>query len=343
MATNNFFDNIQIDIFSATPKYMQLAQSIIKAVDEGRIHKNDVVPSINETSYEFEISRDTAEKAYKYLKKIGLLGSVPGKSYYIKNKEVKASTRVFLLFNKLSTHKKIIYDSFVKTLGNEAMIDFYIYNNDFGLFKKLIERADTTYTHYVIITHFLDSGKSAFEILNTLPKEKLILLDKLVANVSGSFGAVYEDFEEDIYQSLVTSLPRLKKYNTIKIIVPESTYFPDEITKGFNKFCKQYQVSGNVIHDINAEVLEKGTAYISLMENDLVTLVEKISENKFIIGSDVGVISYNETPLKRIILSGITTFSTDFEKMGQEAAKLVLNKSSKRIAIPFKVTLRPSL
>ncbi len=29
----------------------------------------------------------------------------------------------------------------------------------------------------------------------------------------------------------------------------------------------------------------------------------------------LGVISYNETPLKKIILNGITTISTDFQMM----------------------------
>jgi DNA-binding transcriptional regulator YhcF (GntR family) len=46
---------------------------------------NDVLPSINELSFEFEISRDTAEKGYKYLKKIGIVGSIPGKGYFIKS------------------------------------------------------------------------------------------------------------------------------------------------------------------------------------------------------------------------------------------------------------------
>ncbi len=343
MAQNNFVKHINIDIFSATPKYLQLAQSIIKAAGEGKIEENDILPSINELSYEFDISRDTAEKAYKYLKKIGVLGSVPGKGYYIKNREIKNDIRVFLLFNKLSAHKKIIYDSFVKTLGNEAVIDFYIYNNDFNLFKKLIEGADKSYTHFVIITHFLDSISDGFEILNTIAKDKLILLDKLVPGVTEPFSAVYEDFEQDIYFALEKALEKLKKYQKLKIIVPEHTYFPSEISIGFKKFCQQYAFGFSVIHDIKSEKLEEATAYISLMEDDLVNLVEKISETKFTIGKDIGVISYNETPLKRVILKGITTISTDFEEMGMETAKLVLNKEIKKIAIPFHLRLRPSL
>ena len=113
MKNNNIFQYLSIDYYSATPKYLQLANSISKAIGEGKIEKDEVLPSINEMSFEFEISRDTAEKGYKYLKKIGTLGSVPGKGYFVKNTEVKQQLKIFLLFNKLSTHKKIMYDAFV--------------------------------------------------------------------------------------------------------------------------------------------------------------------------------------------------------------------------------------
>ena len=129
---------IYIDEFSATPKYQQLANCIIKAIESQKLQVDDVLPSINELSFEFEISRDTAEKGYRHLKKTGIIGSVPGKGYYIKNVDVGQKIKIFLMFNKLSVHKKIIYDAFVSTLGDAATIDFYIYNNNFSLFKNLL-------------------------------------------------------------------------------------------------------------------------------------------------------------------------------------------------------------
>jgi DNA-binding LacI/PurR family transcriptional regulator len=66
-------------------------------------------------------------------------------------------------------------------------------------------------------------------------------------------------------------------------------------------------------------------------------------EKQLVVGRDVGVISYNETPLKKIILNGITTISTDFKMMGEQAAQLILSKSKEHIEIPFSLTLRPSL
>lgn len=50
-------------------------------------------------------------------------------------------------------------------------------------------------------------------------------------------------------------------------------------------------------------------------------------------GKDIGVISYNEIPLK--VLMGITVISTDFKGMGEAAAKLVLSNKEEIYKNPF--------
>ena len=97
------------------------------------------------------------------------------------------------------------------------------------------------------------------------------------------------------------------------------------------------------MHDIATEPISSGEVYINLMEADLVALIERLVSTKTRIGKQVGVISYNETVMKKIILSGITTISTDFYEMGVQAAKLVLSGEKKHIEVPFKLTLRASL
>lgn len=343
MASENLYTLISIDDQSITPKYVQLTNSILKAIESGKIQKDYLLPSINDLSYELEISRDTAERAYRHLKKLGVIGSVPGKGYFVTQTEFKQPVKVFLLFNKLSTHKKILYDAFVKALGENAAVDFYIYNNDFSLFKKLLLNRKDDYTHYVIIPHFLEGGENAAEIINTIPKNKLIMLDKLIGGVTGSYGAVYENFEKDIYDALKQALEKLSKYHTIKLFFPEYTYHPHEIIEGFKMFCNQYAFNYAVVHNMDKELIEDGTVYISLMENDLVILIEKILAAGLRVGKQVGVISYNETPLKKIILKGITTISTDFQLMGEKTAQLVLQHSSEHVEIPFYLTLRESL
>lgn len=343
MASENIYRIIKIDEHSITPKYIQLASSVLEAIEQQMLEKDYMLPSINDLSYELEISRDTIEKAYRHLKQLGVIGSVPGKGYFIAKTDFKQVIKVLLIFNKLSAHKKIIYDSFAKTLGEQAAIDFYIYNNDFGLFKKLLQNRKEDYTHYVIIPHFLEGGENAAEIINELKNGNLILLDKIIPGVNREYGAVYENFEEDIFVALKEALPHLEKYQTLKMIFPSYTYHPKEILIGFSKFCSQYAFDYSIVHDITQETIGDGTVYISLMENDLVILIEKILDSKKQMGKDIGVISYNETPLKKIILNGITTISTDFVIMGKMAAQLILNKERKHVAVPFYLTLRNSL
>jgi hypothetical protein len=231
----------------------------------------------------------------------------------------------------------------VKTLGDAATIDFYIYNNDFALFKKLLQNCREDYHYYVIIPHFLEGAEGAPTVINSIPKEKLILLDKLVPGVTGSYGAIYENFEKDIYHALEQALPQLSKYNSLNIIFPAYTYHPNEILTGFYKFCQEYAFNYKVIPNIKKEPIGKGEVYINLMEDDLVTLIEKILSENLQVGKDVGVISYNETAIKKIILNGITTISTDFEIMGEKTAELILNNSVEHIEAPFHLTLRNSL
>ncbi|MGK6350012.1 GntR family transcriptional regulator [Parapedobacter sp. DT-150] len=343
MKPEALLDHIHINEYSATPKYLQLANAIVNAVEAGKIKKDDMLPSINELSYVLEISRDTAEKGYKHLKQLGVLGSVPGKGYYITNAEFRRKLQIVLFFNKLSAHKKIIYDAFVEAIGSDAAVDFYIYNNDLSLFRKLLQNLRQEYTHYVIIPHFIEGRDKAAEIINTIPKDKLVLLDKLVPEVDGEYAAVYEDFEKDIYNALDQAREQLSKYHTLKLIFPDKSYFPKGIIKGFYRFCQQYAFNHLLVGDISEEPISAGEAYINLMEDDLVKLLDRVISLKLKIGKQVGIISYNETLLKKFILNGITTVSTDFRRMGELAAQVILDNAKRHEKVPFYLTLRSSI
>jgi hypothetical protein len=181
------------------------------------------------------------------------------------------------------------------------------------------------------------------EVINSIPKDKLILLDKKLKGVTGQYGAVYENFQKDIYEALEQARDKLQKYQAIKIIFPDYTYYPEEIHLGFQQFCQNYAFNGKVVRDIATENIQPGDVYINLRENDLVVLIDKIISQGLVIGKDVGIISYNETPLKKLILTGLTTISTDFRIMGELAAQLILDNSKEQIEVPFYITMRPSL
>jgi len=343
MRKPEIIDLISVDQGSVTPKYLQIANSVIREIGNGRIKLGDNIPSINELSTELDIARDTVERGYKQLKHIGVIDSFPRRGFYIKNTAVRAPFRIFLLFNKLSAHKKTIYDSFVATLGQQAVIDFYIYNNDLLLFKKLIGNAKADYTHYVIIPHFIEGEENANAIINTLPKDRLLLLDKIVPGITGDYAAVYENFEKDIYTALTEATPHLSKYHTLNLLFPLQSYYPIGILNGFKKYCRDNAFPYRVINRIEDEPVNAGEVYINVMEDDLVVLLEKLVSSGLKIGRQVGVISYNETPVKKFILDGISTISTDFRQMGITAADMILSGTKACSEIAFRLIVRASL
>jgi DNA-binding transcriptional regulator YhcF (GntR family) len=344
---------IAINDFSSTPKYLQIYNSIVEGIKSKAILPGDKLPSIFEVCAEFDISKRTVERAYDLLKEKKVIDSTRGKGYYIARAEIEQPLRVFLLFNKLSAHKQLIYDAFVAELGPDVPIDFFIYNGDFRLFKTILLNHAHGYTHYVIIAHFYEGGERAVDLINTLPKHKLVVMDKLIDGLTGRYSAVYQDFENDLFNALTEALPPLRKYHTLNILFPANSYHPTAILNGFHRFCSEHGFQARVIADPGTLVVQPGNAYINLREEDLVALIKRIKDTRLQLGREVGILSYNDTLLKELLLDGITVISTDFGQMGRTAAQIVLGHTKlgtntlsttpQQVRNPFRLILRQSL
>ncbi len=342
MKHNKIADQIHLQD-NAVPKYLQLVNAILALADAGKIKKDEALPSINQLSVGLGISRDTAEKAYKQLKEMKAVNSVSGKGYFITHTTSRQKLRILLLFDSLGAHKKVIYEAFVHTLGTSAAIDFHVFNKDYSQFKKLLTHCEKDYTHYVLIPCFVGGTDNIHELMQSIPEGKLMLLDKLITGLKGNYAAVYENFEEDIYTALKQALPRLSKYIALKIVFPQGSPWSLDLVKGFNRFCHEYRFTAKVVNNIAKEAVNEGDVFICLTENDLVILIEKLESQQLKAGTQVGLISYNETPLKKVLLNGITTISANFEQMGSMAAKMILENKPERLQVPFNLMLRQSL
>ena len=88
-------------------------------------------------------------------------------------------------------------------------------------------------------------------------------------------------------------------------------------------------------------VLHVGDLFITIEEADLVSLVKQVRDKRLKLGRDIGIISYNDTPLKELL--GITVVSTDFDRMGRTAAEIILGKWVDRVKSPFRLIGRDSM
>src|SRR3546814_797322 len=167
-----------IEFKENAPKYLQIIDSVIHTISKGKLKRGDKIPSINQFSEEYLLSRDTVEKAYRQLIRDGILTAVRGKGYYINRVDVEAAIRVLLLFNKISNYKKQIYNGFTEALGRKAFVDLHIHHCNSALFKSLIQNSLGEYHYYVIMPHFYAGLDEAMDGIRMIPPEKLIILDK---------------------------------------------------------------------------------------------------------------------------------------------------------------------
>lgn len=324
------------------PKYKQIVQSVIADIERGTLRHNDQLPSISELSEGYYLARDTVEKAYRELRGRGYITSVQGKGFYVQS---AAATRlkILLVFNKLNAYKQTIYYGFVETLGDQATVDLHVHHYNAGLFQDIIERNLGKYNYYVVMPHFTLGTDPAhyLRVLHSIPPQELVLLDRDLPDFAPDCLRVFQDFDRDINEALNGAVADLLRYQRMVMIVPGDDSYPPEITHGFRRFCvyndKEFAVRENALN----EVPQPGTAYVVLRETDLVELVKKVRQTSYRLGHEIGIISFNETPLKDLL--DMTVITTDFTAMGRTAAHMILENKWKKVRNPFYIIRRGSL
>jgi len=331
-----------IDPKDKLPKVTQIVQGIVRDIEKGLLKKNDRLLSITDFSKKHKIARDTVERAYKRLKEEGYIISVPGKGNYIDEVE-RSSIKILMILNKLSSYKKDVYESFIKTLGRKAKVDLQVHHYDPKMLKEILDGARGKYHYYVIMPHFFQhvDQKELSDILKGVPAHELVLLDKNVSLDFDGYIAVYQDFRKDIYDALRSASDLVDKYSSITIIFPEHRNHPAEITDGIQQFCLEHNKRFSIVTDVNHTALIKKHVYITLTDSDLASLIKSVRLKGLSIGEDIGIISFNETALKELL--DITVITTDFGAMGETTARLILNKEFAQVHNPFKIIKRRSL
>ncbi len=332
---------ITIDDNSNIPKYIQLTESIIDLIDTGRIKLGEKLPSINEAYKKLGISRDTLISAYNELQSRGIIAPQHGKGYYISNVTSPRFLRVFMLFDVMNGYKAILYRSLEKHLGPNSTIDIYFHHYNRQLFENLITSNSGNYSYYVIMPHF---NEDVSEIVSRLPLDRVLLIDNDIPALKKNVAAVFQNFHKDIYQSLEAGHKLIKKYKRLFMVINHDFQFiPDGLISGFKQYALEQKVEYGFIDNIIIHSIEPGDAFLVFTDNDLVELIKASHDKGLKFGKNIGVISYDETPLKEVLAGGITVISTDFRKMGETAANLILTKNKIKIENPCRMIPRKSL
>lgn len=323
-------------------KYMQLVEFITHQIESEVLHIDDRLPSLNQLSSRLGMSKETILKGLNYLSEKGIIESEYRKGYYVKKKSQYHPYRICLVLDKMNVLRDKLYHSFRETIEDQGDVDVFFHHHNFKVFEKLIEENLNNYTHFVIVTFF---SEKATDVLNKIPPNKRVILDLKEKNLEGDYTCFYQDYKSDLIDSLTTLNPELVKYHRLVLIAPPEALHANFMIEGVETFCKINKKPFKVFAKIDHLNIKRNDAIItfSRYDQDDVEVIKLSKKNNWKLGKDIGLISYNDNAVKEVLENGITVISTDFDKMGKDAALAILNKETIIAREPAKVILRNSL
>ena len=336
---------IHVDVASKTPLYKQLLAQFEDAIHSGALEPGEQLASMNELSAITGISKETVKKVYGILCEKGLVVPKQGKGFYVSLNNPAAKLSVLVLFDKFSIYKQTLYNSLAETLGDKAELTILTHNQSLDLLAYYLDNSLDRYDYYVVTPHFpLDEASQAraAQLVSRIPNRKLIMLDRLLPGYSGNFGAVYQDFENDVFDGLSEGLDPGRPFGKLKVITLPSSLYGSCVRRGIERFSEEYGIPVSYLMEPPSYIV-KGDCYLILnsqLDSGLAGLARQIKAQNLEIGKDVRIISYNEFELNEVVLGGLTTVSTDFRQMGRLAGEMILNKKLAKIHNDFHMTRR---
>lgn len=320
---------------SDIPKYQQLVNGINNAIAENILQKGDLLPSVNSICKTNQLSRDTVFKAYSILKEQKSIDSVPNKGYYVSGE----TRKVLLVLDTFKAYKEVLYHSFVNNLADNVITDVQFHHYNIDVFKTIINNSIGKYYKYVVMNF---DHKEVSPTLAAIANDKLLLIDwNIQAKKEQNY--IFQDFGKAFCNALKEGVNLFKKYKSIQFVFPDYTNHPKETLEFFKKFCADFQFEYEVVTDAKKFNIQKGIAYISVSDRILGHFLEQCKEKNLEPGSDVGFLSYNETPMKKFIYKGISVVSTDFKELGTKAAAFITHDEVVQCYVPTSLIIRESL
>jgi DNA-binding LacI/PurR family transcriptional regulator len=246
-----------------------------------------------------------------------------------------------MLFDVMNGYKEILFQSIVKNLGPGYQVDIFFHYYNIEVFEQLIHNNLGNYGYFVVMPHF---NEDVSQYINQIPKDKLLIIDKDLVSAKFEYDAVFQNFEGDVITTLIDAKPLIRKYKVFKFIANRHFQFiPSGISEGFIKFCRENKIASEIHEKIDEDNINLGDAFLIMSDADLISLLKVCNKNNWQPGRDIGIISYDETPLKEILANGITVISTDFVKMGETASQLIKGQTHGKIENPALFIKRNSI
>lgn len=99
-------------------------------------------------------------------------------------------------------------------------------------------------------------------------------------------------------------LDRIGQYAILILVYPGLHGFELELPKFFKRFCRFNGFDYRIVDSPDVCTLRHGQAYVLMQDEDMMELMERVHLLGMQVGKDIGMISFADSPLKRVMLNG---------------------------------------
>lgn len=336
----SIFDKIQfLEASRSLSKHEKLIQGILDAIDDEILAANDPLPSVNTMVKKLGYARETIVKAYKELIERGVIASKNRKGYFVISKNTKQQQKVALVMYAFDTFQEMLYQQLKADVGEEVLIDLYFHHNNVDIFEAIFHRINGHYGIYIVAPIPAEKVK---ELLLGIAPSKLLIIDRYL-DLGKEYSYVVQEFKHSSYAIFEELKNAFSHYEEIIFYFREHTAEPREVLQSFRKFLKTNKLKGKVESRYKVGSIKKDRVYFTIHNPELYAILKDVMDKGWEPGKDLGILAHNDDVIKEILAGGITTFSTDFKKIGQLAAHFCISREKTQILLPTQLFRRKSL
>ncbi len=336
---DRFFNHFRQGEPSQT-KHELLVEGVIEAIATKHLRRGQQLPSVNDFMRKLSLSRMTILKALNELRDRGIIEAKNRVGYFVRNEDIHQQLKVMLVLTAFSSYHEALYNSLINELkGMHITVDLFFHHGNTRVLKSILKEHMGQYGIYVV-TPIPD--QEVISILDTIPEHKLLQIVRPVCSKK-EISFISQDFYEEVILALDSITNEIGKYEEFILVFPGGSNHSPDIVKAFTSFCGKHGIRNSVRERIETGGLKKNQAYFVIEDSHLIDLIKSTEYLGFRLGKEVGILSYNDTPMKEIIRQGITVISTDFTEMGRMTARYILDREPVKEVMSTKIILRNSL
>lgn len=321
--------------------YEQVADYLRSKILSGELSVGTKLMSISKFSKAYGLSKDSVERGYNKLEAEGLIKAVPCKGCFVLESTGRQDRAAFIT-NAMYDYNVRLYKSICQQIGKATRVDFILYHDQAAQLEEWVRRNQGNFDHYIFGCDW--SGQTTYKdllpILAELPHDKIFVIgdnNRLISGYSGSL----VDYRYSILQELEANLATLTKYKHIKMSSADDLVIPKDFFDGVSDFGKRYGLEVDLVNYANLRTLVPQCLYICSGDSELLSLLDRINKTNFIIGEDIGILSFNDTLLKK--KNGISIIEDDLNILSKEVSEILSNnRPAKSHLMPLTIKIRES-